>query len=501
VTRARGILAAVLVTALAAGAVSGCSKKMQPVQNLAPETYVYIQGRVDPVSHRVHLYWYGTDPDGSISAYAIRWVYPAPAPQDVKWDTLLVGGGGSVTDSMFTMFTGDTLLVTPRFEVMAIDNQGLADPSPAVQDFSLTNTAPLVQLTNPLGSRDTTYASVTFSWNTIDPDGGGPGLHYRIWLDGNEARDSTEQQTFTMPSARFLQDGAYRSGLRTCSIQAVDDGGRPGPVTSFTWFVRAPAAVIDAPGNRARLLVIDDVPSNAPNNFLFDGFYKSVADLLPAGTYEVLRRQFIPNIFRSNLDVTQTFSQYQAVLWYRGGDFTIDPWLQSYEDGIGAYLDGGGNLYIDGLYLIRGLRTPGSLSPEFVTRHCGSDGLYRSFGNVGGGVVDSSEGWGARVGSRFRSSVYGESFGALVTTQGPTDSSGGMRAFVVRDTNDVALWAPVGQLAPPNDEQAPAGVTVRQGTTGRLILISMPIRYAPPAQATNLLRRMLNSFGIGIPAP
>jgi hypothetical protein len=45
------------------------------------------------------------------------------------------------------------------------------------------------------------HASLTISWDTNDPDGGGAGLRYRIWLDGNEANyDSTTLNTFTVPS-------------------------------------------------------------------------------------------------------------------------------------------------------------------------------------------------------------------------------------------------------------------------------------------------------------
>src|SRR5207247_9580676 len=63
---------------LALGSLSGCSRKMSPVQNLPPDTRLFVQWpvQVDTVSHRVHLYWFGTDPDGEVVAYAFRFVYP-----------------------------------------------------------------------------------------------------------------------------------------------------------------------------------------------------------------------------------------------------------------------------------------------------------------------------------------------------------------------------------------------------------------------------------------
>jgi len=90
-----------------------------------------------------------------------------------------------------------------------------------------------------------------------------------------------------------------------------------------------------------------------------------------------------------------------------------------------------------------------------------------------------------------------------------TDSSGAVRGFAVTDTNYVALWAMDSQLVPSNTGfEVPVGVTVPQGMNGRIILLSLPVRFAPsPPPSTvypwakNLLQRMLNEFGIGMPLP
>jgi hypothetical protein len=521
--RARGILAASTVFALvlALGGLVGCSKKLHPIQNLPPETYVNIQGAVDTVNHRVHLYWYGTDPDGNVASFKYRWVYPEdpawlnPESQDPAWIPIIPEGGTLRTDSMFTAFTGggigDTVVVMPRFEIYAIDNEGAADLSPAVQAFQLRNLPPLVRFTDALGSRDTTFASATVSWETIDPDGGGPGLRYRVWLDGNGAAyDSTSEQTFTVPSARFLQNGEYRSGMRTLYVQAVDDGVLVGDSVSISWYVHAPADVQE--NNQGRLLVIDELPTGG-NDEIYDSFYRNVYSLLPEGTYEVLRPEFNPNIFRSGRDLAQTFRQFKAVLWYRGDATTVSPLLKAYQDSIGAYLDAGGKLYLDGLYLIEGWNTPGSFREDFVRRHMGSTGLYNCLAPVAGSIggVDSTAGWNSRNGSRFRSTVYGETYRASTGTISVTGVTGGIRGFVVTDTSSVALWAMSGALTPENvGFDVPVGVTVAQGSNGRLVLLTLPVSFAPYPKpltpltdpvATRLLQRMLNSFGIGIPLP
>jgi hypothetical protein len=505
--RARGTLAAVIMVVMAVGVLVGCSKKLAPIQNLPPDTYVSIQGGVDLVNHRVHLYWYGTDPDGSITGYKFRWVYPLPASQDPAWVTILAESGRLRTDSMFTMFTGDSAQVTPRFEIYAIDNEGLADPTPAKQRFLLGNVAPIVRFTNPLGLADTTYASATVSWETIDPDGGGPGLRYRVWMAGNEANyDSTTAQTFTIPSSRFLRNGVYASRRCSLYVQPVDDGGRQGEPVMMNWYTRAPAQNLE--DNQGRLLVIDDLPTGG-NDEIYDAFYRSVYSLLPAGTFDVLRIQFNPNIFRCGLDVTQTFRQFKAVLWYRGDavgtDGRVSPLLTAYQDDIGAWLDGGGKLYLDGLYLIQGLNTPGSFREDFVRGHLGSTGLYNCFADIGNGAKDSTAGWSSRGGSNgtiFRSSRYGETFRAVVGPKPVAGVTGGERGFVVADTSTVALWATDGSLSPANTGfEVPVGVTVPQGSGGRLVLLTMPVRFAAPAVATRLLQRMLYEFGIGMPLP
>jgi hypothetical protein len=45
------------------------------------------------------------------------------------------------------------------------------------------------------------------------------------------------------------------------------------------------------------------------------------------------------------------------------------------------------------------------------------------------------------------------------------------------------------------------GVTVPQGGNGRIVLLSLPIRYAAPAVASRMLRRILHDFDIGMPLP
>jgi hypothetical protein len=112
----------------------GCSPKKVMNPNLPPETSVFVQGSVDTVSYRAHLYWFGSDADGYVVAYELRFLNP-DQPADTAWIRT------TKTDSVFSVFT-PTGTSKPEFEVRAIDDAGLTDPTPATQSFTFSNLPP-----------------------------------------------------------------------------------------------------------------------------------------------------------------------------------------------------------------------------------------------------------------------------------------------------------------------------------------------------------------------
>ena len=492
---ARRLLLAGGFAAIAAlSALPSCTPKSTLAPNIPPETYLFVQGAVDTVNHRIHLYWYGTDPDGQVAAYDYRILWGGKA--DTSWIRLPCALTGVCTDSVFTVFTGDSLVVNPTFQFRAVDNDSAVDETPASQPFTLRNLPPVVKITDALRTTDSTYASVTFHWATIDADGGGPGLRYRIWLDGNAANyDSTGNNVFTIPSQRFLRNGAngptFLSGLRTAYLQAVDDGGSVGPPDSMRWYVRAPAAMLR--NNRGRVLLIDDVPSNGTSNASFDPFYAGgltgTSGRLLADSGSVLRRQFNPGMFRSGSDFAQTLRQFEAIVWYRGFTTSVSPLIQTYQDSIAAWINDGGRLYLDGLYLVAGYRAPGSFRESFVSSLFGSDRLYLVFSP---NFQDSTAGWGNVNPARFRSSRYAGQISVPFVIQGQSNEAPGLRGFVVRDSAQVALWALPDQLDPPNaGYEVPVGVSVPVGGGGRVVLLTLPIRSGAPAQSSPIYLNMV----------
>ena len=474
----RLIVAIALLGALAA-LLTGCSAKGKLRPNLPPVASIFVQGPVDTVNHNVHLFWFGSDPDGFVTGFDIRFLNPS-APADTQWVFT------TQTDSVFSVYT-PAGFAAPVFEVRAIDNEGLKS-AVAREDFNFRNLPPTLTLQNRLRLTDTTFASATIQWVVSDPDGNPTKLRVHLWLDGNESiPDVVAGTSFTIPTARFLQGGQLLSGYRQLFIQAVDDGGMLSPVDSVRWYVRAPATGGHYP-HLGRLLIVDDVPRAFSQNFSTDTiYYNTAARNLAPGEYSILQMDFTQP-FRSAKDIEQTFNLFDAVVWYIGGpvDFrTYETTLASYQAGLAAYLEAGGNVYLDGQALINGPYARGPLSADFVSNYLGSDFLFQYFSPT---VQDSTVGWSNANPSYFVSR-WGDSLRVQQLTVAAGFSLGGFRAFGVRDDQFTLISAPpapLTSLLPPGilPLPVPVAVTVPQPSGGRFLLVSFPLRGAstpPPA--------------------
>jgi hypothetical protein len=460
---------------------SGCSPRKTFAPRMAPETTVFVQGPVDTVSYHVHLYWFGSDVDGFVVAYELRFKNPS-APADTQWVRT------TRTDSIFQVFT-PTGSSSPIFEVRAIDNEGMVDPTPARQNFTFNNLPPRLFITGGPRSTDSTFASATVTWFASDPDGDIANAHYRVWLDGNEANPNlTTATTYTIPTQQFRQGGALLSGVRRVYVQAIDEAGYTTPPESLTWYVRAPVT-----GTRARLLIIDDVPGNTGPAGRNDSLYVNTATRnLPADSWSELRLEFTQP-FHSALDLEQTFKLFETVIWYRGTEGSLQPILTNYRDGLAHYLDSGGKFMIESQAIVDGPGAPGIFPESWVSQYFGSDYLYLHGTAV---VGDSVASWGIASGDDFghpvilRSTVFGDS---LQETQ----IYGELRGFAVRDTQYVAAWARSGNLTQNNANDIPVGVTVPQPSGGRLVAVSFPIRTANGfGTAARYLAKIFEQLGL-----
>ena len=466
------MLGACLAMALACGCAK---KKILSVANLPPETTLFVQGPVDTVSNLVHLYWFGSDPDGSVAAFELRFKNPAQ-PADTQWVLT------ARTDSVMTVFAPSGF-TAPVFEVRAIDNEGLRDPTPAREDFKFSNQSPTVTFTPRLHMTDTTYASVTLAWIGTDPDGEAGAIRYQVGLDTIPSALSLVSGTSaTLDTTSFKIAGVYPTTRpRQAFIRAIDGGGRASGWDSVRWVVRAPSAA----GIHPRLLLIDDVPSSNPANFGVDTMWSNnVARDLPAGSFSILRLEFTQP-FRSEKDVLQTFRQFDGVVWYRHTQGTFSTLLSGYQDALAGYLDGGGKLVLEGRNLIGGENSVGPLRGDWVTRYLGSTALIRSpitgradstvSWSISPGYIDTVDSAPVLRNIILRSPAYRDSMWNRSGVEG-------LRGFEVKDTSYVALWAADSALSPRVPRSIPVAVTVpvpeSRTDWGRIVMFTLPVRGA-----------------------
>jgi len=387
----------------------------------------------------------------------------------------------------------------PTFYVRAIDNLGERDPHPAVETFLFRNHPPVVTwrfLPNHGDRSDTSFAAVTIGWNISDPDGDLSLTKYRVWLDGNEATPDivTGYLQFSVPSSRFKVGGLWTTGPRTIFVQAIDDGGMAGNTISTTWIVRSPVPNPDyTPGHRpGRLLIINDVQKSEPMHFADSLYTNTAIRNLPDGSWSVMRVEaFQP--FKTQMDALQTLNLYDAVVWYRGSADSVATLIQTFQPALQAYLDGGGNLYLEGLYMVQGVNTPGALTPDFAQSYldCNEESALRNHWRSTS--HDSTGGWSNVLGW-YGSTMFADSIRQqAMPSYGGSD---GLRVFNVNHAGDIALMAAPGTLSPANPDSMPVGVSVLQPSGGRAVVMSVPILQRAQGNGPRFLAKIFAQLGL-----
>ncbi len=216
--------------------------------NQPPDTELAVQDAslVDNIDQRLSstltVNWSGTDADGYVDAYEIRFYdssASAPGP-DEGWsrttarDTtvlLPIQRGQSVDDV--------------AFEVRAIDNDGAADPTPASTVYPIKNGNPRLRLIEADLPPDTTLGVFSFSFEASDPEGDGDLQRFEISLNDSTTYVDlgTDTQFFTLVSDDADAGAQRDDGSGICGHRFPLDrnlGSRPAARrTTNTLYVRA----------------------------------------------------------------------------------------------------------------------------------------------------------------------------------------------------------------------------------------------------------------------
>lgn len=295
-----------LTCALAFTAIVGCDTNISgsPFDSESPDTELSVRdsslvdniASANRLSSTVFVAWSGTDPDGFINHFEIRF-YPSAETRGPEegWNET------TRNDSL-------VLLPIPRgerfadvvFEARAVDNDGNVDPSPARTVFPIKNSPPSIRLSVFDLPPDTTFPIISFAWQADDPEGEDnldrievsfndtlnfvalpSDVDFATFVGDIDLDDPTQDVT----SARvFLGRGFNSSEIRVPGlklddenvfyIRAVDRTDTTSVRDSFTWHVK---------DRTSEVLFVNDYRKSS-NVILLDYHLGLLKEYLPAGT-------------------------------------------------------------------------------------------------------------------------------------------------------------------------------------------------------------------------
>lgn len=262
-----------LLGALVATGLAGCDGGISgdPAANEPPNTELAVRdsslvGNIedaDRFTSTVFVAWSGTDPDGFVVAFDLRYYDDGAAPGPEEGWTRTTR-----RDSLVLLpIPPESEVANVVFEVRAVDNDGDVDPTPARTVFPIRNSPPTFRLTQALAPADTTWPVFSFGWTAADPDGPEslraveialndstgflalpPEVDF-VTLVAQDPKVSGETTAEVFYGTSFIPSGLTISGLRIGEenvlwARAVDQTETASPLARFpaeeeaSWYVR-----------------------------------------------------------------------------------------------------------------------------------------------------------------------------------------------------------------------------------------------------------------------
>ena len=390
--------------------------------NITPTTYLSVQGaEIDTVEYRQILHWWGTDPDGSVIGYCIRW--------DGEWEPPADAIRCAFDESFaFTTVATDTFVVPiggaygeRTFSVHAVDDDRNVDLEGKSQRFKLSNRPPELAWSSEMDRPVSSLPAVSFAWRFEDLDGRETVIGTRYWLDGNDPDTVVTTDTVI---ALGVGDFDERFGERTLFVEAFDEALAKSNVITHTWTVERPP--------RQRYLLIDNVSGDTPGAAIEDAYYRAILDSVAPDDYfgyDVEAR----GDFRSAPEVAALLSLFDGAVWYGGdrsdeNDASLRANLGRAQSGIRTYLNQGGNLL---LVYRDAIGDDGAFSDQFASEVLGIELYFRDTSGSAEFVLPS--------GAEVTSIVFG-SAGALRMDSSSPDAD----FFLIRAGVEPLLWVEPG---------------------------------------------------------
>jgi hypothetical protein len=273
-----------------------------PNANQPPDTQLSVRdeslldnlGDDERLVSTVRVSWSGDDPDGFVAGFEVRF-----------FDVTL---GEPVDDWAFTTRTDSLFLLPIRqgervsdvvFEVRAVDEEGLADPTPARTIYPIQNSPPTIRISPFDLPPDTTFNVMSIGWVAEDPDGNNnlaridvsfndslnfvalpPDVAFATFVLPETAPGSSEVVDATVYTGRgFESTGITIPGVRvgdinTLYVRAADQTDTTSVRVEYSWFVK---------GKTSNILYVNDF--RRATHPVVTGFHLDILrEYLPAGT-------------------------------------------------------------------------------------------------------------------------------------------------------------------------------------------------------------------------
>jgi len=322
-------------------------KKSKLVENLPPETYIYLlvdsdSTGIDTTSSLQIIHWWGDDPDGEVIGYNYQWDFQdTPVWTNQEIDTLHLP-----IRSAYDAFS---------LSVWAVDNDSLQDPTPAVLRFPVMNSKPEIDFrigSNPSASPSNpdviayTFPTRTFVWDASDLDGRETIVNFRWTLDDTTTWNELDGSEGSI-TIRNISPGEHQF-----FVKAVDIAGAESEVIFFPdpsdnttpniWEVIEPVGDV---------LLVNDYALDQ-NTHVVQSFYQNILDdLIGPDNYTVweIGTNLTPIINPQNTipysitDIEAYFSYFKKVIWF---SHLGRPHITQAGLGITKFISTGGKIFI-----------------------------------------------------------------------------------------------------------------------------------------------------------
>ena len=293
-------------------------KKGEPIANQPPETRIFVEkinlSAENRLNSIVKLYWSGEDQDGYVAGYELsqdaqQWTFVERQDSTFRFD---LKAGSDTTDI--------------DFWVRAIDDQGLADPSPAYLLVPIKNSPPVAKLDSIRPIPDVVQGVFSVLWTISDLDGA--ETLDSIFLKLNDgpwyAIEATETFATFSPTASFQtgpQPANVYQGTAARLLPAPIEGLKVGEENVLYLRARDLTGAFSKADTSNSFMVKEQTGDlliiDAHNSTTPDGVYFPILDqIYPNYDYLNLRDNF-PPFWDPTFGVM--LRQYDKVFWYSDG--------------------------------------------------------------------------------------------------------------------------------------------------------------------------------------